>query len=157
MRLLPVNLMIAVAWAAVAGDFSAGTLLLGYLAGFGALYAFSEIYGDTQYFRRTRATFGLIIFFIGDLVKSSVQVASAVLFRHHRGRSRFVEMPLDVETDFGVMLTANLITLTPGTLSVDFDVERRVLLIHAMFADDPAAVAQGLKDEVERRVIEVLS
>ncbi|TVQ56079.1 MAG: monovalent cation/H+ antiporter subunit E [Rhodobacteraceae bacterium] len=157
MTLLPVNLMIAVAWAAVAGDFSAGTLFLGYVAGFGALYAFSEIYGETQYFRRTRATFGLMLFFIQDLVKSSVQVASAVLFANHRGRNRFVEMPLDVESDFGVMLTANLITLTPGTLSVDFDPDRRVLLIHAMFADDPEDVARGLKQEVERRVIEVLT
>ena len=156
MALLPVNLLIAIAWAAVSGEFSAVTLFVGFLAGFVSLAAFSEFYGGARYHRRTLATLGLILYFLWDLTKSTWQVAMAVLFRHHVGRSRFVEMPLDVDSDFGIMLTANLISLTPGTLSVDVGENRRSLLIHAMFADDPEDVVAGLKDGIERRVIEVL-
>jgi multicomponent Na+:H+ antiporter subunit E len=156
MPLLPVNLLIAVAWATVSGVYSAANLLVGFVAGFISLAAFSEFYGDARYHRRVMAAFGLALYFIWDLTQSTWQVAMAVLFRHHVGRSRFVEMPLDVESDFGIMLTANLISLTPGTLSVDVEDDRSALLIHAMFADDPDDVVAGLKHGIERRVIEVV-
>jgi multicomponent Na+:H+ antiporter subunit E len=153
--LLPVNMLIAVAWAAAAGDFSTITLGVGFAAGFLALYAFEGLPGDIGYHRRVLAALGLTAYFIYDLVKSSVEVAGAVLSPARRQRSQFVIMPLDVRSEFGIMLTANLISLTPGTLSVDVAADRRTLLIHAMFADDPAGVVKGLKDGIERRVLEV--
>jgi multicomponent Na+:H+ antiporter subunit E len=148
-------MLIAVAWGAAAGDFSSTTLGVGFAAGFLALYAFDAGERGTAYHRRVLATLGLTAYFIYDLVKSSVQVAGAVLSPARRQRARFVVMPLDVRSEFGIMLTANLISLTPGTLSVDVAADRRTLLIHAMFADDPAAVVKGLKDGIERRVLEV--
>jgi multicomponent Na+:H+ antiporter subunit E len=156
MALLPVNLLIALAWATVSGVFSAANLFVGFVAGFLSLAAFSEFYGDARYHRRVFATLGLALYFLWDLISSTWTVALAVLFRHHLGRSRFVEMPLDVQSDFGIMLTANLISLTPGTLSVDVGEDRKSLLIHAMFADDPEDVVAGLKHGLERRVIEVV-
>jgi multicomponent Na+:H+ antiporter subunit E len=153
--LLPVNMLIAVAWAAAAGDFSSASLGLGFAAGFLALYAFSGMQGDDRYHRRVLAALGLTSYFVYDLVKSSAQVAAAVLSPARRQRSRFVTMPLDVRSEFGIMLTANLISLTPGTLSVDVAEDRRSLLIHAMFADDPEGVVRGLKDGIERRVLGV--
>lgn len=156
MALLPSNLLIALAWATVAGDFSPVNLFIGFVAGYVALYAFGEFYGGTRYHARMYAGFALALYFLWDLTKSCVAVAWAVLRQHHRGRSRFVVMPFDVESDFGKMLTANLITLTPGTLSVDVSEDGASLLVHAMFADDPDEVVAGLKDNIERRVIEVL-
>jgi multicomponent Na+:H+ antiporter subunit E len=156
MALLPVNLLIAFAWATVSGQYSAANLVLGFVAGFIALGAFSEVYTDNRYHRRTYAVFGLALYFVWDLLVSTWQVATAVIFRHHMGRSRFVSMPLDVESDFGIMLTANLISLTPGTLSVDVAEDRKSLLIHAMFADDPDDLVAGIKHGLERRIIEVV-
>ncbi len=156
MTLLPSNLIIALAWATVAGEYSATNLLLGFGAGYIALYAFGEFYGGTRYHARTYAVLSLTLYFIWDLINSSLSVAQATITRSHLGRNRFVTMPLDVESDYGKMLTANLITLTPGTLSVDIDPEGKTLLIHAMFADDPDEVVKSLKDNIERRVIEVL-
>ena len=39
--------------------------------------------------------------------------------------------PLKVDRDFEITLLANLITLTPGTLSVDVSADRRTLFVHA--------------------------
>ena len=60
--------------------------------------------------------------------------------RHAGVRDRgpaIIIMPLDVKTDAGILLVANLISLTPGTLSLDVSEDRKNLKIHAMFADDP--------------------
>ena len=65
-------------------------------------------------------------------------------------------MPLDVKSDAGILLVANLIALTPGTLSLDLSRDRRTLYVHAMFIDDPDALRRELKQGMERRVIEVV-
>jgi multicomponent Na+:H+ antiporter subunit E len=54
------------------------------------------------------------------------------------------------------MLLANLISLTPGTLSIDVSEDRRYLYVHVMFLDDVEAACRELKEGLERRVLEVL-
>ena len=157
MSLLPVNLLIAIAWASVSGDFSGGNMFLGFVAGYFALWLFGELYGGSAYHRKMRAAVMLALTFAWDLLVSCVQVFLAVLFQHHRGRNRFIRVPLSVQSDAGIMLLANLITLTPGTLTVDVPPDRSSLLIHAMFADDPKAVVDGIKQGVEKRVMELFS
>jgi multicomponent Na+:H+ antiporter subunit E len=67
-----------------------------------------------------------------------------------------VAIPLDVETDVEITLLANLITLTPGTLSMDISDDRKVLYVHAMYVDDPEALRAEIKNGFERRVLEML-
>ena len=66
-----------------------------------------------------------------------------------------IEMPLDVERDIEILLVTNLISLTPGTLSLDVTPDRKTLIVHAMFAEDPEALVHELKDGMERRVMRV--
>ena len=49
---------------------------------------------------------------------------------------------------------ANLISLTPGTLSLDVSDDRKVLYIHAMFLDDEEELRRNLK-EMEHRALEL--
>lgn len=69
-----------------------------------------------------------------------------------------VAIPLDARTDFEIVLLANLITLTPGSVSLDLSEDRRVLYIHAMYIDggDIEAYRRSVKDGLERRVLELL-
>jgi multicomponent Na+:H+ antiporter subunit E len=55
-------------------------------------------------------------------------------------------------------LLANLITLTPGTLSLDVSADRRVLYIHVMYIDDDDldSIRRSIKEGFERRVLEAL-
>ena len=54
------------------------------------------------------------------------------------------------------MLVANLISLTPGTLSIDISKDRRFLYVHVMFLDDVERAQRELKEGLEQRVLEVL-
>jgi len=65
-------------------------------------------------------------------------------------------MPLDVKSDAGIFLVTNLISLTPGTLSLDVSEDRKTLYVHAMFADDPEEVCRKLKSGMERWVREAV-
>jgi multicomponent K+:H+ antiporter subunit E len=48
-----------------------------------------------------------------------------------------------------------MVTLTPGTVSVDIDRARRVLLVHALVTEDPAAIAAEIKTRYEARLREI--
>ena len=53
-------------------------------------------------------------------------------------------------------MLANLITLTPGTLTLDVAPDRKSLYVHAMFVDDPEQIRAEIKNGMERRLLEVM-
>ena len=155
MSALAANLVLALIWAALTGDISSGSLLSGLVVGFFALWMVQPILGlDPLYFRRMYRGTRLAVFFLWELLKSSVEVAVEVLRLRGRARPAFVEMPLDVKSDLEIMLVANLISLTPGTLSLEVMPDRSTLIVHAMFGDDPDALVASMKNGLERMVKE---
>ena len=50
----------------------------------------------------------------------------------------------------------NLVSLTPGSLSLDLSPDRSTLLVHVMFLDDAERCRREIKDGFERRVLELL-
>jgi multicomponent Na+:H+ antiporter subunit E len=156
MSLFALNLLIAVGWGAVSGSFAAIDLLLGYAGGFVALWLTRPLFGPSPYFRRTFGAIGLVVFFLYELVRSSIAVVWDVVTPEIHSRPRMVRMPLDCTDETQIMLTTNVISLTPGTLTVDVSPDQRELVIHAMFAEDPDEVVHDLKRGLERRVMEAL-
>jgi len=64
-------------------------------------------------------------------------------------------LPLQARTDFEISALAILISLTPGTLSLDVSADKRVLYIHAMFAEDEEAVRKDIQDNLEARLLAI--
>jgi multicomponent Na+:H+ antiporter subunit E len=94
--------------------------------------------------------------FIVELVISSLQVAWDAVTPRHLARPGIIAVPLDARTDLEITVLANLICLTPGTLSLEVSEDRRVLYVHVMFIDDPAESRRAVKTVMERRVLEAL-
>ena len=74
----------------------------------------------------------LIGLFIKELILSALSVAWLVIQPRPRLRPGIVAYPLTLTTDAGITLLANMITLTPGTLSVDVSADKTTLFIHAI-------------------------
>lgn len=156
MNLFLLNLSLAVIWAALWGSFTLFQLTAGFLLGFAILWLLQPLLGGPgAYYLRAYRIVRLILYFIYDLLMSSFRVAWDVLTPHDYSNPKIVEMPLDVKSDFEILLVTNLISLTPGTLSLDVTPDRKTLIVHAMFADDPDEVVRGLKNGMERMVKEV--
>ncbi len=95
-------------------------------------------------------------FYLRELVLASVRVAYDALTPTHHMRPAMLAIPLDAKTDFEILLLANLITMTPGTVSIDVSTDRRVLYVHAMYVSDPEALRHEIKSKLERRVLALL-
>ncbi len=156
MNVFTINIALAFTWAALTGTFTLPNLIVGYTLGYAALWLAAPLFSaPASYFLRTFRVLRLAGFFLYELIVSSIQVVWDVLTPEHKSNPAIVELPLEVETEFGILLTTNLISLTPGTLSLDVTPDRKRLIVHAMFADDPEAVVAGLK-RFERYVKEAV-
>lgn len=156
MTLFLLNALFALGWAAMIGSFSETTLLSGFVVGFAALYLTRPLYPQTAYFSRLFGVTFFLLYFLKELFVSSIRVAQDVLRPRLKSRPGIVALPLDARTDAEIMLLANIISLTPGTLSLDVSPDRGTLYVHAMFADDPDTVREEIKSGLERRLLEAM-
>lgn len=72
--------------------------------------------------------------FLVELIKGAASVAWLAVQPTIRVQQRVVEFPITLASDAQITLLANLITLTPGTLSLDISDDRRTLYVHALDA-----------------------
>jgi multicomponent Na+:H+ antiporter subunit E len=156
MNLFVLNGLLAVGFSAVLGEFSVTGVTAGYAVGFMALWITRPLYGDDPYFERLPRALRLAGYFVCQLLVSNLRVLWDVLTPRHTSRPGIVGVPLAARTDLEITLVANLVSLTPGTLSLDISEDRQTLYVHVMFMDDIEAVRGQIKDGIERRVLEVL-
>ncbi|MCG8693736.1 MAG: Na+/H+ antiporter subunit E [Minwuiales bacterium] len=156
MNIFVLNVFLAVSWAALTGSFTLPNLLLGYGIGYLALWVARPMFGQSGYFERVWRLVRLAVFFVYELIVSSLRVVWDVVTPSHLSRPGIVALPLDVEGEAEILVVANLISLTPGSLSLDLSSDRKTLYVHAMFVDDPEKLRQELKSGIERRVVEAL-
>ena len=154
MKLLLVNILLALAWAAVSGSFSQLNLAFGFVLGTIALYLIREQVGTTGYLDRTRKIIGLTLLFLYELVMSAVRVLIMLIKPRLDIKPGIIAYPLKVDRDFEITLLANLITLTPGTLSVDVSHDRSTLFVHAIDCSDPDAIRSDIANGFERKILE---
>jgi multicomponent Na+:H+ antiporter subunit E len=157
MELFIYNILISMLWALLTGNVSISNLTSGFLLGYFALTLLHPATGaKASYFEKTMQFVRFALFFIKELVVSSYRVAKDVIKPLPLMRPGIIGIPLDAETDLEITMLANLITLTPGTLSLDVSPDRKTLYIHAMYIVDPNALRQEIKEGMERRLLELL-
>jgi multicomponent Na+:H+ antiporter subunit E len=154
--MLLINILLALAWGALTGSFSPTNLLFGFGLGYLLLWLGQQHLEPSNYFVKARRVIGFAFYFLWQLVLANLRVTYDVLtFRHHM-RPAVLAIPLDVTTDAEITLLANLLTLTPGSLSLDVSEDRKVLYLHVMYMTDEEQTRREIKEGFERRVREIL-
>ncbi len=149
MRLLTVNLMLAFIWAFATGAMTELNVAIGFVMGMIVLHLVGAAVGDRKYVERFIRIVGLLIIFVRELVVSSFRVAFAVLKPTLDFRPSVIMVPLDLTEDAHITLLANMISLTPGTLTIDVAEDKSCLYVHAMYGGDPGELAADIKRTFE--------
>lgn len=152
--LYAVNVILALAWAAVTGSFSVFNLFVGFVFGLVALWLIREQTGTRRYVDRAMAFIELGLIFLWELLMSAVRVALIVLRRDMNLAPGVIAYPLTVTRDAEITLLANFITLTPGTLSVDVSDDRKTLFVHCIDVPDEQATIDDIRNSFERKILE---
>lgn len=91
-----------------------------------------------------------------DIVTANFAVARLALSPRPL-RPAWVAVPLEMRDDYGVSLLATIVTMTPGTVSVEIAPSAAVLYVHVLDTDDAAAVAAAIKRRYEGPIKEMLA
>ena len=150
------NILLALAWAALQGEFSLSSLATGYLLGYGVLVLLGK--GgvvSSKFGSKVVHFFALVGFFLWELVLANIRVALDVLRPRHRIRPAVVAIPLDATRDTEILLLSALINITPGSVTIDLSDDRRKLYVHVMDMTDPETTRREIKEGFERRIIQL--
>jgi len=156
MRPFLINISLALGWAALCGEVSLKNLVIGFVLGYLVLGAGRNIVGESTYFLKVRQTFVFLFAFIWALVASAFSVAALVLLPWRTSHPAILEVPLDAESDLEIVFLGNIISLTPGTLTLEVAPDRSALFVHCMDAPDPEQVRREIKEGLERPLLELM-
>lgn len=150
------NLLLGLIWVALTGDFTPAGYLVGVVLGYFVLVLAGPTVGARGYGGRVWRRIGFLLFYIWELLLSNLRVARDVVRLRTRARPAILAIPVEGLNPSQITLLANLITMTPGTLSIDVSSDERTLYIHALFVDDPKRLRDAIEHGLTRRVRELM-
>lgn len=154
-RRTPTVVWLVVLWTVLWGSWDATTLVAGTAAALGIVLAFPLPRMEEPFALRPAALLRLAAVVLGDVAGSALRVGWDAVRRGRRVRSAVIEIPMISTVDHVVALSANLITLSPGTVVVRIDVDRPAFFVYLLgyrSAED-AERARDLGIHVQRLVL----
>lgn len=151
--------LLTVAWAALFSTIDPRGLIVGALIAFLTLRFVRWLErspDDESLYTVTPMPWGfmlLAVAFLRELVLSAVSVAVQAWRPSLAIRPGIVAVPLAVQSDLEITVLASLISLTPGTLSLEVSEDRRTLFVHALDVEgDGSTIRASIRDRLERPV-----
>jgi multicomponent Na+:H+ antiporter subunit E len=153
------NILLALAWTALQGDFSLLNLIAGYAVGYFILVALVNggVLEPSTYVSKVYFAIGLAAFFLWELVLANMRLALDVATPRFQMTPGILAVPLDATRDSEILLLAMLINLTPGSVALDVSEDRTVMYVHVMYMSSADAARAEIKTGFERRVLQLLS
>jgi len=156
-RLIPFPLLalaLFAMWVLLTG-FSPGHILLGAAVALLVSRAMLPLKPERVRIRFGTAMAKLFVAVLADVARSNLAVARIILFRAPRRRSDFILLPIDLRSPHALALLSIIIAATPGTLWVQHDAHRNVILIHVLDLVDEAEWIRLIKHRYERLLMEI--
>lgn len=150
-----INVLIAMMWMLLSTSFTPQTFVIGYFIGILILLVMRRYFNERFYLGWIWAAIKLVLIFLRELVKSNITVLLTVLAPKMDIKPGIFAFPTDLKNDWEIMLLANLITLTPGTLSVHVSDNQQTLYIHALDLSDVEEEIHSIKNSFEKAIKEV--
>ena len=156
--MLLANMLLALAWAGLLGEFSLSSLLTGQVLGYLILVALTRggVLSASPYIGRVHRVVGLAAYFFWELILANVRLAIDVVTPSYHMTPGIVAVPLDATRDGEILLLSMLINTTPGSVALDVSPDRKTLYVHVMYMTTPDAARHDIKHGFERRVRAVL-
>lgn len=150
-----INLIIAFMWMFLSESYTGISFFLGYILGVLLLLLLDRFVPGKFYLYRVIKIIQLVLLFIRELITSTIDIAKLVYKPKPNFEPGIFSYPLEVTSEWEITLLANLISLTPGTLTVAVSNDNSKIFIHAMHIDDTEESIDSIKNTFESAIMEV--
>lgn len=96
-----------------------------------------------------------VVWYIFELVKANMIIAREIVSPRPRVKPGILKVELDARSDQEILALANLISMTPGSLTMDVSQDKKYIFIHEMYLDDPELAKQRIKSKLENRILKI--
>ena len=146
------HIALSILWAALLGSYDFLTLLSGFFIGL-ALFALTLREPTALYRRRVFAILRFAFFYLGEIIKSNLQIALDIVRPRPDIKPGIVAVNVEGLSERATVLVANLITMTPGTLSLDVSEDGCWIYVHCLYLKDPEASRQSMEKDYVQAVV----
>lgn len=144
-------------WGALFASLDPRALAVGAIFAWGLVLFSTKLQGSSLKSSARLRGLGMIWLvgaFLMELILSAIAVAREAWRSQPNISPGIVEVPLSVKSDVEIAVLASLISLTPGTLSLEVSDDRQVLFVHALIVeDDGTSIREHIQRRLERPVI----
>jgi Multisubunit Na+/H+ antiporter, MnhE subunit len=143
-------------WLLLNQTVSAGHLVLGSVLAILASWAMAALRPEKARIRRPGAALRLAGIVLVDILRSNIAVGRIIVHPREPGKNAgFLTIPLELRSRHGLAVLSVIITSTPGTIWVNYDAAKGLLLLHVLDLIDETAWIRLIKDRYERRLMEI--
>jgi multicomponent Na+:H+ antiporter subunit E len=96
-----------------------------------------------------------VFYYLKELILSSLFVAYDIITPKDLMKPGIVEVPVDLKNDTAIIAFANLISMTPGSLTMDMSPDKKKIYVHAMYLHDKEEFIRKMKGELEKKIAEI--
>jgi multicomponent K+:H+ antiporter subunit E len=144
------SILLAMTWLALAKQWSWSQ---GLLAVFWALLI-PRLSAPFWPERPRQCRLGLLAIYLNrlllDILLANLSVAWQIIQPRLRLQPALIYVPLSITDPFVATVLANVISLTPGTVTADLCLTKRYILVHVLTANEPQTLITTLKQRYEQ-------
>ncbi|MCM3705462.1 MULTISPECIES: Na+/H+ antiporter subunit E [Cytobacillus] len=149
------NMFLGFMWMFLTTTYDPVAFLKGFLFGLLIIFVFRRFFQSRFYLLRVIAVINLLLIFIKELILANISVLKVVLKPKLDMKPGIFAFPTDLEKDWQITILANLITLTPGTLTISVSDDNKILYVHAMDMGEIQDEIDSIKNSFEKAIMEV--
>ena len=90
-----------------------------------------------------------------DIVRTNLELAVRILGPESILRPRYIWVPVSLRGAQSIAILSGIVTLTPGSLSVDVSPDRRHLLVHVFDLDSEDELVANIQTRYEKLLAEI--
>jgi len=146
------HIVLALLWCMMHNSFHPATFIVGYLLAWASTSMLKVLTTYKPYRMNVWEGIKLFFIFLKEMIVANLQIAYIIITPPLNIKPGLIEYPLDLKNEGAIVLLANMISLTPGTLSVDIASDRKYIYVHAMVMETPEQMKQQIKNTFEKRI-----
>jgi multicomponent K+:H+ antiporter subunit E len=157
-RTLPsprLSIVIVVLWLAISNSLHPGHIAVALVLALVLPMFTQHIVPSVPRIRAPLKLIAYVLLVLQDICIANFRVARLALSPLRYLHPMIVRVPLDVKDPAVATILAATVTLTPGTVSVELDMNAAELTVHALDAQDAHAVVTEIKQRYEARLKEI--
>ena len=157
-RFLPhpmLSLLLTGIWVLLVNSIHPGQIVLGLLLGWVIPLLTTHFWQEEVRIFKPFHLLRFVGIILIDIIQANFTVARLILRDPSRLRPAFVSVPLILRSDLAISFLANVITLTPGTVSARLSPDRGHLIVHALNVTDAEELVDTIKSRYEKPLKEI--